>query len=234
MKSQLFYLLPFMWAFFLSCNGTEKKELHPRVIAIRDSLDAVRRVEESEKPAKDSLAKLEQDKAIGEIMFGISEKQFNQDKSKFLEKCKVPKSERYSSTIVTDYRLGDYGFNSLDGWFNDDSLYRVRLSGGAIKYNNYERLMPEQHEALLTVLKGKYLSPTKNYGLPNRITIKEGFVYHSAIWEVGSKEIQTGISGGSAEYYLNLIIVEPAIEKKVKAEEERKEQESAKKGTEIL
>jgi hypothetical protein len=141
----------------------------------------------------DSVTKREQDKAIGDINFFISEKQFNKEKDSFLKKCKLPKYEFYKNATIIDYKIGGYGFNSLDGWFYKDSLYSVEMTGCIISYNDYDRIMPDQYNALFDVLKLKYGNPKTEISLPSWSSIDKGYFKSCAIWNIGDKKIEARI-----------------------------------------
>ena len=168
------------------------------------------------------------------ILLDISEKEFNQKKNEFLKKCKLPKYEFYKNLTIINYKIGEYGFNQLYGWFYKDSLYNISLNGPIVEYDEYDRAMPDQYSALNNLLKQKYGEPTTSYGLPKWTDLEKGYYRRCDIWEIGTKKIEIQISCEGVEYYLNLKVFKPEIEKRIEQEKERKEKESTEKGVDLL
>jgi hypothetical protein len=202
---------------------------------IQDSAtQAVLKKQEQDRLQKDSITKAEQDKAIGDIRFYISEKQFNKDKEAFIKKCKLPKYEFYKNATIIDNKIGGYGFNSVDGWFYKDSLYSIELTGCLIDYDEYDIIMPDQYNALMELLKSKYGQPKTDNGFPSWTSIDKGYFRRCAVWEIGDKVIEARISCGGTYYTLNLAVLKPAIEDLVKKEADKKADEETKKGSSVL
>lgn len=201
----------------------------------RDSLELIQKIQiEKAKAIKDSIALVEQDIAIGTISFNISEKEFNKRKAEFLRKCKLPEYEFYKGLTIFTYKIGEYGFSDLYGWFHNDSLYNIRLRGPIVEYDEYERVMPDQYEALTNLLIEKYGEPTTKYGLPKWNDLDKGYFRRCDIWEIGNKKIEIRISCEGVKYYLNLEVFKPEVERRIQLEKELKEKESTKKGVDIL
>jgi hypothetical protein len=202
---------------------------------IQDSAtQAALKKQEQERLQNDSITKVEQDKAIGDIRFYISEKQFNKDKEAFIKKCKLPKYEFYKNATIIDNKIGGYGFNSVNGWFYKDSLYSVELTGCLIDYDEYDIVMPDQYNALIELLKSKYGQPKTDNGFPSWTSIEKGYFRRCAVWEIGDKVIEARISCGGTNYTLNLAVLKPAIENLVKKEADKKADEETKKGSSVL
>lgn len=203
--------------------------------AIQDSASqAELKKQEQDRLQKDSTTKAEQDKAIGDIRFYISEKQFNKDKEVFIKKCKLPKYEFYKNATIIDYKIGGYGFNSVDGWFYKDSLYSIELTGCLIDYDEYDIVMPDQYNALMELLKSKYGQPKTDNGFPSWTSIDKGYFRRCAVWKIGDKVIEARISCSGTNYTLNLAVLKPAIEDLVKMEADKKAEEETKKGSSVL
>lgn len=198
------------------------------------AMQATLKKQEQEKLQKDSITMVEQDKAIGDILFYISEKQFNKDRDIFIKKCKLPKYEFYQNAAIIDHKIGGYGFNSLAGWFYQDSLYGVELRGCIIDYDEYDRVMPDQYNALIALLKSKYGEPNTDNGLPTWTSIDKGYFRRCAVWEIGDKKIEARMSCNGTTYTLNLASFKPAVEEKVRQEEENKSKDETEKGAKVL
>lgn len=187
-----------------------------------------------EQVKSDSLALAEQDKAIGDIRFFISEKQFEKEKNAFLKKNEVPENEMFKDGSIGRYKIGEYGFNFLDGWFHSDSLYEVRLEGGLIEYSKYDLQMRQQYLILLELLSTKYGTPQTFNGFPNWTSIDDGYFKRCATWEIGTKIIEMRISGHKTDYSLDLVAYKPEIELKIAREKELQFKKEQKRGVDAL
>jgi hypothetical protein len=105
-----------------------------------------------EKVRKDSLISIEQDIAIGEIRFDITVNEFKEKKDAFLKKCKLPEYEYYKGLTFFTYKIGEYGFRDMSGWFHNEKLYDIKIHGPEVKYDEYNRVMPDQYNALVNIL----------------------------------------------------------------------------------
>jgi len=222
-----------------SCGISEQKKAamqkHEKEKATRDSLELVWEIQqEKEKAIKDSITTVEQNIAIGTILFNITEKEFNKKKKEFKKKCKLPEYEFYKGLTIFTYKIGEYGFSDLYGWFYNDSLYKIRVRGPVVDYNDYDRVMPDQYKALTNLLKEKYGVPSTNYGLPEWTDLDKGYFRRCDIWVIGTKKIEVRISCKGVHYFLNLDIFKPEVEKRIQLEKEMKEKESTKKAVDIL
>jgi len=218
-------------------NVQKKAETHRQgqEKATRDSLEIIKRIQlEKENAIKDSITMVEQDIAIGTISFNIPEKDFNKGKAEFLKKCKLAEYEFYKGSTIFTYKLGEYGFSYLYGWFHNDSLYNIELKGPFVEYNDYDRVMPDQYRALKNLLTQKYGEPSASFGLPKWTDLDKGYFKRCNVWEIGNKKIEIRISCAGVKYYLNLVVFKPHVEKRIKLEKQFEEKESTKKAVDIL
>lgn len=177
---------------------------------------------------RDSLNVIEEKIAIGNINFGISEKEFEKQKAIFEKKC------QYDPEFTSFKRIGDYDFYGVGGLFRNDSLYSLTLEGKLVAYGDYDHTMPSQHTALFRLLSDKYGGNSSFYGLPSWTSIEKHTGRRTAIWEVGQKKIEIVVYNQGLYYRLNTEVFIPKIENEIKAEGEREKSESIKKGTELL
>lgn len=215
-------------AFLGSCDNSTKTNDN-------SNLDTTETISDPE-PRKilDSFTLSEQDKAINDIKFGISEKTFNKMRTQFMKKTALKESEFYKSVTVFQNKIGDYGFNSFYGLFNNDSLYFIGLKGCIIEYSDYNIGMPGQYDALFSLLKTKYGAPTKDFGFPSWTDIEKGYFRRCAVWEIGNKTIETRISCHGVDYTLNLAVFKPDIQNIVDKKEKEKAETSTKEGASDL
>jgi hypothetical protein len=221
------------------CGMSEQKKAaiqkQEKEKATRDSIElAIKILNEREKARKDSITSIEQNIAIGPILFNITEKAFNKKKDEFLQKCRLPDYEFYKGLTIFTYKIGEYGFGDLYGWFHNDSLYNIQLRGPIVDYDDYDRVMPDQYKALTSLLKGKFGEPSTSYGLPNWTDLDKGYFRRCDIWEIGTKQIEVQIACEGVKYYLNLEVFKPEVERRIQQEKEIKEKESTKQAVDLL
>lgn len=208
-----------------SCSSNEKKQEAPKTISMENA-----KLPEKikDKAYQDSFISIEESRAFGEILFGISDYEFEKLKKKVLEKC-------VSDEHYYNCKLGDYTFNksAFEGYFHNDSLYSIIITGNNYD-NGYIEVAYKQLEALMTLLISKYGKPNTSKDITNWATIENGQSIVCANWRIGKKEIDVFISSSilGASYSVNLKIFIPEIEYKMikeldewhnKLEEERKQ-----------
>ncbi|MEO6686053.1 MAG: hypothetical protein ABIN24_08810 [Dyadobacter sp.] len=182
-------------------------------------------------PKIDSTILIEQNKAIGEIKFGISEKQFDKEKEVFDKKNEVPAWE--GSTAKT-HKIGAYEYTWLNGYFNNDNLYKIMFQGGFIKYDDYDRDMSTPYYALLNMLKTKYGSPSIDRGLPSWTQIDKDYFQRCAEWTIGNRTIELRIHCHGTYYSLDLVSFKPEVEMRLQLIEDEKKKALQEKGTKAL
>lgn len=203
--------------------------------ATRDSIAlAIETQNEREQAIRDSITFIEQNIAIGPILFNITEKEFDKKKNEFLQKCRIPDLEYYKRLTIFTYKIGEYGFGDLYGWFHKDSLYNIRWRGPIVDYDDYDIVMPDQYKALTSLLKEKFGEPSTSYGLPNWTDLDKGYFRRCDIWKIGTKQIEVQVACEGVKYYLNLEVFKPAVEKRIQQEKEIKENESTKQAVDLL
>jgi len=240
MKKYYFSFLVLMLIMLIqSCGSNEEKKTmdkqKEREKVIKDSIELVKTIQrQREQAVKDSIIEIEQNVALGDILFDISEKEFNKRKGVFLKKCRLPEYEFYKGLTIITYKLGEYGFGDMYGWFYRDSLYNIRLRGPIVDYDEYDRIMPDQFEALMNLLKAKYSEPSSYLGLPKWNELEKGYFRRCAIWNIGSKTIEVRISCEGVKYYLNLEVYKPETEIRIQKEKDRKENEATKNAVDLM
>ncbi len=149
----------FCFLIFISCDSNETTKKKDQ--RVRDSIEAVRHdsiertikdslehklLIEKENQKNDSLSKI----VIGEMLFGISETEFQETKNNFLYSC--------------NYHLDEYNFKELFGFFHEESLYKIVIVGEEL-YTHYAE---EQYSSLQELFKIKFGNPTglnKQHGI---------------------------------------------------------------------
>ena len=143
------YLFICFFMVFQSCGDSNQKKLNKEKIRINDSIEKVRQVQIlKEQTTKDSIAKVEQDKVIGEITFGITKEQFELKRKEFLEQTKFVRRLHLDGTNYYGNKMGSYSFRYLNGAYYNNKLYFAHVYGNSIHYEKYNT---ELKPALLSI-----------------------------------------------------------------------------------
>lgn len=179
-----------------------------------------------ESTVTDSISSIEESKAIGNINFFISEKEFAKQKEIFLASCHNPKSdEEYSAALP--YILGGYEFVRMDQAFSNDSLMYISLIG-LVYSTNYATDLAVRHDAVLSLLKGKYGEPTLNAGMPTERQLYGNQSFPCCNWKLGNKQIIVEAKYESNLYFVNLTSVRMDMVDKINKQKERQLNEATK------
>lgn len=226
---------------FISCGdsaGKQKLALQEKLEKVRkdslekvrkDSIDLVSRLERK-KQAKiqDSITRVQQGIAIGDIKFGITKKEFDRK-----EKELVRKSPKTADRVGYP-KIGEYVFNYVSGLFHNDSLYKIRIKGKPTNYRDYDRFIPDQYQALMNLLKPKYGEPSAEWRMPKWTDLNNGDILIVARWNIGSKSIEANVQCTGTSYFLNLDVYQPAVEYNIKKEREEKRNKGTEAGVDLI
>ena len=198
---------------FSSCNKNEKSKI-------------IIQAKTKEEIRQDSIRNQEELIVFGNIKFGMNLADFEISKKEFEEKCRGEFGVKF---------IGDYQFYSIYGYFHDEKLYYVEIKGKPLSYKSYERFMPLQYEALISILKNKYGTPYPENRLPEWHLLSEGKQYYLAEWyNLGDKKINMFIECKELDYRLNIEIYKPSITEIIHNEREAEKKNAIKKGVEVL
>lgn len=225
----LFYLPILVFQSSCQNTGTNGDKLSEAKVD-QDSLNRERRKAEQ----RDSILKVEEKKAISNILFGISEKEFEKQQKIFLKKSEKVDFIGDDGEKFYDYFIGNYEFISIDPLLYQKKLYGIEIKGEFIKYENYNSEMPVQKEALVEVLTEKFGAPEFVYPLKAWHTIEKDERYESARWRIGKKIINTYISNRGLYYTYDMSIFLPEINGRIIDEQRAKEKIEKQKGVDNL
>jgi len=184
---------------------------------------------------EDSIAKAEQDKVIGEITFGVSEKEFEKRRNEFLKQTEYIEVVTVSGYEFKGNRIGSYRFDRLQGRYHNDNLYFTRIIGSSIHYEKYDsELKPEAQSIYNIFTKDKYGLPSEENIIPEWHRLQKGYYYTFAIWEVGTKTIKLSIQDNGIYHKINVDIFRPEIENFLKNIEENKMQDAERRATDLI
>lgn len=196
--------------------------------------DSVNKANQAIALFRDSLVNAEQDKAIGDMRFNISSDDFERAKSSFMRKCKLKDYEYYKQAMIINYKIGGYGFSSIDGVFYNDSLYMVILNGCYLKYDEYDRVMPSQYMSIKEILEKKFGEADEYWGLPNWAILNKGFSRKCAVWNIGIRTIEIWVTSHGIDYTLDLISFIPKVKNRVEEIRKNEKKIESEKGATAL
>lgn len=204
---------------FAGCTGGQDKAYIPEVV--------------SAPPAKytDSFIQAEQNKAISDIRFGITEKEFNSLADKLKRETRKPDPHLKG---WYDYYLGNFEYEYINGEFHEKKLWQVSLDGKLLSYDEYDTYMPGAVSRLESVITPKFGNADLAYPIPSWTDMEKNFTYLVKRWEVGDKRIEIRINAFSTSYKPILIMCQPKVQQQIESLEREREAAELEKGKEIL
>jgi hypothetical protein len=179
----------------------------------------------------DTIVATEQDKAIGDIKFGISEKEFEKVRKDFDKKTETPAWE--GSTAIT-HKIGQYEYTYMDGEFYHDSLYKIVLRGDVVQYDDYNNEMPNKYKSIRYLLTLKYGNPTTENGLPSWTSIAKNRYEICCAWEIGKRTVELKVASRGTYFTLDMFSYLSEIDLNVFLEENNKKLKESEKGAKAL
>jgi hypothetical protein len=223
MRYKLFILI-FILNFFQSCDSKEKKQTPLKsflkeIRAMKDSLELIEKNEYNLKLTKkkesDSINKIEEKVALGNINFGISKKEYLIKEKEFKK--------------ITDRRLGEFKFSMKEAYDENGGLRYIKLYDLlGVHYDYYQRDMLKQFISLKEILFEKYGEPIFQNEFPNWIDFEKNEIKNIFYWEIGNKRIWVDIENNNiTKYVLSITLAYSSPERlnKIIKEKERKEKE---------
>ena len=204
---------------FLSCGNSEKqqsKKVQEKIVrAKKNSVELVKKNRlDSITKVKDSILEIEQMKAIGDIKFFMSEKETKEKISEFIKKSERTK---YSNSDSKYPFIGNYEmhYNGLKGYYKNDKLYKLKITGNYIEWEKYETKVPKELGYIKQVIELKYGEPEFSKDIPQRYLINNNEIYLIYSWQVGVKSINVVIEDVGLYYKVNVLIYLPSVIKMI-------------------
>lgn len=194
----------------LSCK--EKVMNDVEIDRIDKIADSIVNSEKEKRKLPDSIIIIEQEKVIGNIKFGDSEKETKKNLEVFIKKSK---RKEYSNSIFPDCFIGNYKFNG-DGVYDlyyKSKIYKLHITGHPILYEDYKSEIPRQIEYIKAVISEKYKEPDITNSIPESFETEKGYTYEVHNWNIGSKKIEISINDKGDHYTVNIEIYQPNIVK---------------------
>lgn len=132
------------------------------------------------------FSKADENKVIGNINFGINEKQFVQEEKAFM-------STLDHNEHQTTYAIGGYLFSDLTGKFNSNQLNELNMIGDFIPQERYEAELLPQVEILKDLVAKKYGEAQQGAGAPAYQALKKNQSNTAYSWTIGSKVININV-----------------------------------------
>ncbi|MEJ5963595.1 hypothetical protein [Pedobacter immunditicola] len=164
---------------------------------------------------------------LGNITFGVSETQFEQDLAQF-------KSTLEHNEFQTVFVIGDYIVSDMKGSFDNHKLYKLTTSGDFIPYQRYKEELLPQVEILKALISKSYGEPHSGTGAPAGNTIEKDYSYLAYAWNIGSKRIEIRVTNRDLYYTADLKIYQPEVEELIEKREADKDTRTIEKANDVL
>lgn len=192
----------------------------------------------NEKKRLDSI-RVEEEKVIGEIKFGMGEKQTKNLWQKFLKENRKPNEflKGYYDYYIGDYEIVEGSMslaNSLPR-FRNDSLYYFTIVGQLFSYNEYVVKAPKVLNAISDILTNKFGNPQFEIELPNWYNTDRNYYYVIKYWIIGKKKIEIKLNPSwDTMYSIDVSIYLPEIVDQEKIKEEQEADQKARTGKDVF
>ena len=189
---------------FLACNSTSRYKL-TRADSLRIDSEAQSDLASSKLSAMDSI---EQDKALGNIMFDISSKEYKVQEKVFL------KNKRSDEFKIAHF-IGDYEFWNLTPYFSKGKLYKLQLNGRSDSYEEYKTSTQQQFNAIYKTLTEKFRKPDIDNGLIPWYRTEKNYWYTLAEWNIGNKQVSIMMSNEGLNNRIDLLILKKDVQNRL-------------------
>ncbi len=217
------------------CNqpNKNKKQKNESKQLEQDSITAVK-VEQAriEKARQDSIIAIEQNKVVGDIMFGMQKNEVKSKIEKFRNENRRP--DKFLGKPYYDYFIGEYEYFQILDYYYDGKLYELNINGNPTNWEKYDSEVPRQIRYITDVISQKYGDPDLHYELEPRYKLQKGYTYLINRWNIGKKRIEIRVSDNGTSYPVNVEIFLPEVREKINNEKEQQEKESANKAKEVF
>lgn len=205
----------------------ERKQLE------QDSITAVKAEQARiEKARQDSIIAIEQDKVIGDIMFGMPEKEVKSKIEKFRKENR--RSDKFLGEPYYDDFIGEYEYFLIRDYYYEGKLYELNIIGIPTNWEYYDSEVPRQIRYITDVISQKYGNPDLHSELEQRHKLQEGYTYLLNRWNIGKKRIEIRVSDNGTSYPVIVEIYLPEVREKIIIEREKQEKESANKAKDVF
>ncbi len=230
-----FVILVLVSAFAISCNHTKKKSSNKldQELLKQDSITLISlEKEQIEQKKKDSIFLIEQNKVIGEILFGMTKIEVKQKIKKFRKESRRP--DRFLGLPYYDYFIGEYEYFQITGFYDEEKLYELFIQGDLTDWENFDKDVPRQAKYISNVIEQKYGEPDLHYNIQQRYKLKKGYSYLISRWIVGKKTIEVRLKDNGTNYPINISIFLQKVRNKISIENAQKEKQSTEKSKDIF
>lgn len=189
-----------------------------------NEFDAADSTKTKDSLAKAEILKVDENKVLGNIEFGITNKKFEQDLEKF-------KNSLEHNEFKTLFVIGSYIVSDIEGSFENNKLYKLTTSGDFIPYQRYKEELLPQVDILKAMIVKKYGEPHSGSGAPALNQSEKGFSYLAYSWRVGRKTIEIRVTNRDLYFSADLKIFQPEIEELIEKREADKSTRTIEKAT---
>ncbi|MEJ7826882.1 MAG: hypothetical protein WKF91_01755 [Segetibacter sp.] len=173
------------------------------------------------KKYSDSLIKNEENKALGDINFGMSEKEVKKLIDKFKDNNKRP--HKILDEVFYDYFIGNFEFSTIWDFYHNKKLYQLTVLGDLIMWDNYSKEVSDKISSISNVLSQKFGEPDEEKPIPQSYQMEKGFTYLIKAWNIGKKRIEVRIEDNGTSYSPQAIIFDKTIQELINRQEQAKQ-----------
>lgn len=176
MKKLTLLIFPLVFLFvqcdFISGKKQKEEPVPKPVVKTAKELFA------EEKAREDSIENAEFEKmqktAFGDVMFGmIKDSVFNLNEER--------------------QHLGKYDYNFSYSFNNEDKLYKLKLTSGAVRAIQFDSDLNNRYQNLFRIIQTKYGEPLSQKEYPSIFDVQNNKKYQISKWEKGTKQISVGV-----------------------------------------
>lgn len=170
--------------------------------------DSILKQEKITKRKNDSTIKIEQEKVIGNIEFGMSEKEGEKEISKFTESSK---KRKYSNSDLKYSFIGNFEFSTTKGFYYEDKLHMFKIMGVSIPWVDYSQRIEQEYNNIRKILQLRYGEPNNTTSFPKSYELEGKTNYTLDSWTIGDKKIRIFIDNSRTYYSIDILIFKPKI-----------------------
>ncbi|MDN5203292.1 hypothetical protein QQ008_18025 [Fulvivirgaceae bacterium BMA10] len=169
MKKNVYLIIPLFLT--LSCNLITKES--------NNSNDSLAEANEkkllADNARQDSITKIEQEKVLGDIIFGLKKNKVSNLLNEF--KRKNRKSQVIAGTAFYDDYIGNFRVGIYRDYYYQGKLYMLVINGMPISWENFDLEVKKNVDWISDIIETKYGKPTTHFNLKPRHKMENGYIY---------------------------------------------------------
>lgn len=173
----------------------------------------------------------EDNKAIGDIYFGMPENVVDLKIEEFNKKSERP--DKTWPELIT-HCIGNYRYLLISGEYYKDSLYLLTIEGYMIDWKYFDSQVPKTIEDISSVIKSKYGNLVINSSLKPSYNYKLGYSYLLRKWINKQRVVEIRLVVHDTFYMVNTIIKRIDIEKEKELLEKHEQEKNKNRAKDVF